>query len=145
MFVCECLCMCVYLRKRLCVNMCVWRLVQGGMYIYIYMYLYIYILSENMYTNTHVHTLSYEHEQYFHTVTSHTHSLFQEKLLRLKLQEAQAREIVRVAFHCCIHEQGWNPFYAHLLGHLCSLDKRHQVCGVVQCVAVCCSVCCSVL
>jgi hypothetical protein len=28
-----------------------------------------------------------------------------EKLLRLGLQEAQAREIVRVAFHCCSHEQ----------------------------------------
>jgi hypothetical protein len=23
-------------------------------------------------------------------------------------------------------EQGWNPFYAHLLAHLCSIDKHHQ-------------------
>ena len=49
-----------------------------------------------------------------------------EKLLRLSLPETQAREIVRVAFHCCCHEQGWNPFYAYLLTHLCSLDKHHQ-------------------
>ena len=49
-----------------------------------------------------------------------------EKLLRLNLQESQAREIIRVAFHCCCHEQGWNPFYAYLISHLCSIDKHHQ-------------------
>ncbi len=49
-----------------------------------------------------------------------------EKLLRLNLQESQAREIMRVAFHCCIHEKGWNPFYAYLMSHLCSIDKHHQ-------------------
>jgi nucleolar MIF4G domain-containing protein 1 len=50
-----------------------------------------------------------------------------EKLLRMKLPDAQAREIVRVAFHCCCHEGGWNPFYAHLLTHLCSVDRHHQL------------------
>eukprot|EP00960_Hanusia_phi_P005160 149442-Hanusia_phi.AAC.1 len=49
-----------------------------------------------------------------------------EKLLRLGLKEVQAREIVRVAFHCCGQEQGWNPFYALLLSQLCKVDKHHQ-------------------
>ena len=49
-----------------------------------------------------------------------------EKLLRLGLKEVQAREIVRVAFHCCGQEQGWNPFYALLLSQLCKIDKHHQ-------------------
>lgn len=49
-----------------------------------------------------------------------------EKLLKLALKGAEAREIVRVAFHCCVQEKGYNPFYALLLCQLCTIDKNHQ-------------------
>lgn len=49
-----------------------------------------------------------------------------ERLLRLRLQAGQEREMVRVVLECCMQEKAYNPYYAHLLAHLCKGSKSHR-------------------
>ncbi|XP_057293850.1 nucleolar MIF4G domain-containing protein 1-like isoform X2 [Hydractinia symbiolongicarpus] len=50
-----------------------------------------------------------------------------ERLLKLNLKEKQAREIIHVLLDCCMQEQTYNPFYAHLAGKFCEYSRSHQV------------------
>jgi len=50
-----------------------------------------------------------------------------DKLLKMKLKEKQARDIVHVVVDCCLQEKEYNPFYEHLSDKLCSLSRSNQV------------------
>lgn len=50
-----------------------------------------------------------------------------EKLTRFDSKDVKPREIVQVILQCCQQEQTWNPFYAHLMEKLCSLDPHFKI------------------
>lgn len=47
-----------------------------------------------------------------------------EKLRKLNLNSKQDPQVVRVIIHCCSQEGAFNPYYAALVGQLCSVDAR---------------------
>ena len=49
-----------------------------------------------------------------------------ERLLRLPLRGAAAREIVRVPVECALREAAWNPYYHHLLVRLAAAGRAHR-------------------
>jgi nucleolar MIF4G domain-containing protein 1 len=49
-----------------------------------------------------------------------------EKLSKLGLKDQQEREIVHVLVHCCLQEQSYNVFYAHLAMRLCSTNHNFK-------------------
>ena len=49
-----------------------------------------------------------------------------EKLLRLELRGAAARDVPRVVLHCCLQEQAWNPFYAKVMARVAMAGKLHR-------------------
>lgn len=50
-----------------------------------------------------------------------------EKITRFDPKDVKPREIVQVIMQCCQQEQSWNPYYAHLLEKLCSLDAHYKI------------------
>lgn len=50
-----------------------------------------------------------------------------ESLLELKLKPLQEREIIHVTIDCCVQEDDYNPYYAHLLQKFCELHRRFQM------------------
>ena len=49
-----------------------------------------------------------------------------ERLLRLPLRGAAAREIVRVPVECALREAAWNPYYHHVLVRLAAAGRAHR-------------------
>ncbi|XP_070582668.1 nucleolar MIF4G domain-containing protein 1 [Erythrolamprus reginae] len=49
-----------------------------------------------------------------------------EKLLKLRLKDQQEREIVHILIDCCLQENTYNPFYAHLSAKFCEYERRFQ-------------------
>lgn len=49
-----------------------------------------------------------------------------ERLLRLPLRGAAAREVVRVPVECALQESTWNPYYHHLLLRLAAAGRGHR-------------------
>ncbi|KAJ4477246.1 hypothetical protein J3R30DRAFT_3734177 [Lentinula aciculospora] len=50
-----------------------------------------------------------------------------ERLSQLKLTEVQQREIVRVVLHCCGNEKVYNPYYALVCQHLCTISHSYKI------------------
>lgn len=50
-----------------------------------------------------------------------------EKIMSLKLQNKNEREIARVIVHCCQQERVFNPYYLHLAIKFCSFDHSHKI------------------
>jgi nucleolar MIF4G domain-containing protein 1 len=50
-----------------------------------------------------------------------------ERLMNLKLQNKQDREIVRVIMECCLQEKIYNPFYALVGQKLCEHSHNHRM------------------
>lgn len=50
-----------------------------------------------------------------------------DRLMRLGLKNQQEREIVHVIVDCCLQENSFNPYYAHLLQKLCHFHRRFQI------------------
>ncbi|KAH8829344.1 hypothetical protein DL96DRAFT_1708486 [Flagelloscypha sp. PMI_526] len=50
-----------------------------------------------------------------------------DRLSQLKLTEVQQREIVRVLLHCCGNEKTYNPYYALIASHLCTLSHSYKI------------------
>jgi nucleolar MIF4G domain-containing protein 1 len=50
-----------------------------------------------------------------------------EKLLHLGLKGQQEREIPYVILDCCLQENIFNPYYAHLAQKFCDYDRRFRV------------------
>ena len=49
-----------------------------------------------------------------------------ERLLRLPLRGAAARDVVRVPLGCALREASWNPYYAALLSRLARAKRAHR-------------------
>lgn len=49
-----------------------------------------------------------------------------ERLMRLPLKATAARDIAHVLMHCCMQEERWNPFYAHVASELLSHGKAYR-------------------
>jgi nucleolar MIF4G domain-containing protein 1 len=47
-----------------------------------------------------------------------------DRLCKLNLGEKQDPQVLRVILHCCAQEGAFNPYYAGLLCHICSTDRR---------------------
>ncbi|KAJ3819076.1 hypothetical protein F5880DRAFT_1625766 [Lentinula raphanica] len=50
-----------------------------------------------------------------------------DRLSQLKLTEVQQREIIRVALHCCGNEKVYNPYYALVCQHLCTISHSYKI------------------
>jgi nucleolar MIF4G domain-containing protein 1 len=50
-----------------------------------------------------------------------------ENLMKLKLTDAQNREIVRVILHCASNEQAYNPYYGFVALKLCTYKHDYRV------------------
>ncbi|KAJ3993173.1 hypothetical protein F5050DRAFT_1810751 [Lentinula boryana] len=50
-----------------------------------------------------------------------------ERLSQLKLTESQQREIIRVVLHCCGNEKVYNPYYALVCQHLCTISHSYKI------------------
>lgn len=49
------------------------------------------------------------------------------RILKLRLRNAQEREVCRVIVHCVSHEAAYNPFYALLSQRLCEVAFSHKI------------------
>ena len=49
-----------------------------------------------------------------------------ERLLRLPLKGASARDVVRVPLSCALREASWNPYYSALLSRLARAKRSHR-------------------
>lgn len=49
-----------------------------------------------------------------------------ERLMRLPVKGTAERDVAHVLLHCCMQEERWNPFYAHVASQMLSHSKAFR-------------------